>query len=375
METLDDYRKKIDNIDKQLIGLFERRMDIVLKVAEFKRQNNLPVLQKSREEQVVGQVVSYLENPDYRHAAADFIRQVMRISRECQKQQIRSLSYENGKTEKISGIIGFQGTAGSFSEEALIGYFGKSASRKAYEEFEDVFTALQKDEIAYGVLPIENSYTGGISSIYDLLEKYGFFIIGELCIPICHHLVGTEGTTLDSIREIYSHNQGFEQSGEFLSRHKEYTLIPYRNTAISAQYVGQCRDRSKAAIASRRAAELYGLRLIQENIQNKNDNSTRFVIVGKCLVQDSSCDKVSVVFSMDHKAGTLYNLLGVFAKNQLNLVKIESRPKKDNPWTYYLYADFEGSIGSEATQSALAQIQKSAAYFRVLGCYRADHQS
>lgn len=372
MDTLNDYRKEIEKIDKQMIALFEQRMDLAGKIADFKKQNNLQVLQKSREEQVIENAVANLDNKEYAQCATDFIIQLMRISRDFQKQQIQFIPMRadyNSKEKNNHETAAFQGTFGSFSEEALVQYFGKDTKTKAYDEFEDVFKAIQNDQAQYGVLPIENSTTGGVSEVYDLLEKYGYYITGEIYIPIRQHLLGVLGTRLDTIKEVYSHTQGFEQSTEFLSIYKNFRKIPYYNTAVSAEYVSQHKDTSKAAIASERAAEIYNLEVIVRNIQNKNDNSTRFIIISKNLLKDESANKVSVVFSMDHKAGTLYNLLGCFAENQLNLVKIESRPKKDNPWTYYLYMDFEGNINSPNTQNALTRIQKASAYFRILGSY------
>ncbi len=371
MNLLDDYRKEIELIDKQFITLFEQRMDLVLKIAEIKKKHHLQVLQKSREEQVIENALANLNKKKYIQCATDFIMQIMRISRDMQKQQMQ-FAHTSGKLLNIKNkckTIGFQGVAGSFSEEALIQYFGEEVSRKPYEEFEDVFLGLKNNEVQYGILPIENSTTGAVNVVYDLLEKYGYYIIGEVYIPIRQHLMGISGASFGGIKEVYSHTQGFEQSTDFLNNHKHFRLIPYHNTAVSAKYVSQIKDNTKAAVASRRAAQIYNLDIIEENIQNKNNNATRFIIMSKDLFADKQANKVSVVFSMDHKAGTLYNLLGAFAENELNLVKIESRPKCDNPWTYYLYADFEGNINNENTKNALEQIQKASAYFRVLGSY------
>ncbi len=373
LDLLDDYRKEIELIDRRLIALFEQRMDFVLEIAEIKKKHHLQVLQKSREEQVIENALANLNNKEYKQYVTDFIIQIMRISRDMQKQQMQYAHRckEPLNTENICKAVGFQGVSGSFSEEALIQYFGEDVCQKAYKEFEDVFVALKNNEIRCGILPIDNSTTGAVSIVYDLLEKYGYYIIGEVYIPVCQHLMGVTGASLDCIDEVYSHTQGFEQSTEFLTKHKHLRLIPYHNTAVSAKYVSQIKDMTKAAIASRRAAQIYNLNIIEENIQNKNNNATRFIIVSKDLFANEQANKVSVVFSMDHKAGTLYNLLSFFAENRLNLVKIESRPKCDNPWTYYLYADFEGNINNENTKKALDQIQKASAYLRILGSYPA----
>ena len=372
MDTIEDYRKQIDIIDKQLIELFEKRIDLVLDIVEFKKKNNMEILQRNREEQIIQNAVANLNNKNYEGLASDFISQILRISKEYQKKKISEVKNKPLISDSATETIGFQGAFGSFSEQALIQYFGYAAERNYYLEFEDVFKALENNEIKYGILPIENSYTGGISIIYDLLEKYNFYIAGEICLPVRHNLIGIKGTTTESIKEIYSHSQGFEQSTDFLANYKNYKLIPYYNTAFGAEFVSNSKDITKAAIASARAAEIYDLNIIKENIQNKDDNKTRFIIASKELIKDNLSNKVSVVFSMDHKSGTLYSLLSCFAENNLNLVKVESRPKKDKPWNYVLYLDFEGNINNENTQKALIKIQNSSAYFRLLGSYISD---
>ena len=258
-----------------------------------------------------------------------------------------NISTNKNKRELRNIKIGYQGVKGSFSEEAMIKYFGESHTTIDYEEFEDVFVALKNNEIDYGILPIENSCTGAITTVYDLLVKYGLYIVGEECIKIDQNLIGVKGSKLEDIKEIYSHPQGFEQSSEFLSKQNNLKLIPFHNTAISAKYISELNDKSKAAIASLRAAKIYGLDVIEKEINDKDNNHTKFIIVGRKLESSKECNKITVVFSLDDKAGTLYNLLRHFAENNINMIKIESRPSKDQPWQYLLYVDFEGNIENE----------------------------
>lgn len=218
-------------------------------------------------------------------------------------------------------------------------------------------------------LPIENSSTGAISQVYDLLYKYGFYIVGEECIKINQHLIGKQGTSLDKIKEVYSHPQGFEQSSEFLKNYSSWKLIPFHSTADSVKLVSDLNDESKAAIASKRAAKIYDLEVIKENINNQSENSTRFIVISKNLETDSSCNKVSVVFSLEHKAGTLYKLLSHFAENDINMMKIESRPMEKGAWKYFLYVDFEGNLESEKVGKALKLIEQNSSYFKLLGAY------
>ena len=363
MATLEDYRNEIDNIDNELISLFERRMNVAKKVAEYKKQNNLPILNEKREEEVILKNVNLLKNKEYSKITKEFFEKIMELSRELQSELI------NNKEEKIVKI-GYQGVKGSFSEEALIKYFKSYEALESYDEFIDVFKALEKDEIKYGVLPIENSYTGAITEVYDLLVKYNFYIVGEECIKINQHLLGVKGSRIEEIKEIYSHPQGFAQSKSFLSNLKSVKLIPYHNTAISAKYVSENDDFTKAAIASKRAGEIYGLETLKENINDNKDNYTKFIIIGKDLAYDYECNKISVVFSLEDKAGTLYNLLRYFAENNINMIKIESRPNKNESWKYLLYVDFEGNLDEFYVKSALNLIQKNSIYFKIIGNYK-----
>jgi len=372
MKDLNQCRKEIDEIDKELLRLFEKRMDVAINVAEYKKENNLPILNYKREEEVINKNIGNLKNKDYENITRKFFINLMELSRSLQEKVISEevkIDIKNINIDK-SKRLGFQGLIGSFSEEALLKYFGEDINTTPYEEFEDVFEALKNNEIDYGILPIENSWTGAISQVYDLLSKYGFYIIAEECIKIDQHLIGIEGTTVETIKEIYSHPQGFEQSDEYLKNHHDWKLIPYRNTAISAKMVQDLNDKSKAAIASERAAKIYNLNIIKESINNNKDNHTKFIIIGRDLLVSENCNKTSVVFSLEDEAGTLYRLLRYFAENNINMIKIESRPNKHTSWKYLLYVDFEGNLNNEEVQNAIKLIKENSGYFKLLGNYK-----
>lgn len=373
MEGLDDYRKSIDELDKKITELFEKRMDVVLKVGEYKKKNGLPIFDKKREDAVIEKNLGYLKNKDYAEETRRFFKRLMETARELESRisedHINKNESTNDKITSTKDKIGFYGVNGSFSEEAMIKYFGENKYSKDYEEFEDVFIAVKNNDIDYGVLPIENSSTGAISDVYDLLYKYGFYIVGEVCIRVNQNLVGIKGTTLETITEVYSHPQGFGQSTEFLKSYSGWDLIPFHSTANSAKLVNDLKDNSKAAIASKRVASIYNLEIIKENINNQSENFTRFVVIGKEVKKNPKADKVSVVFSLDDEAGTLYKLLRHFAENDINMIKIESRPMKNGPWKYLLYVDFEGNLDSSKVKKALLLIEKSSPYFKMLGYY------
>ncbi|SFU67476.1 chorismate mutase [Clostridium sp. DSM 8431] len=375
MADLSDYRREIDELDKELVALFEKRMNVVKKVAQYKKENNLEVFHKDRENIVFEKAVACLKDKSYTDEVIKFINATMEIGKGVQQriiddtEKMTKLDIKRKEIDKTK-LVAYPGVAGAFSEEAAIRVFGEDSKRTAYEDFEDVCNALKEGKVDYGILPIENSSTGAISDTYDLLRKYGFFIIGEKCIKIEQNLVGIEGTKLSDIEEVYSHTQGIRQCSEFLKGNKDWVLIPYHNTAVSAKHVKELNDKSKVAIASKTAAKLYGLNVIEEGINNQNDNYTRFVAITRKPEVSKDANKVSVVFSLENEAGTLYRLLSYFAENNINMIKIESRPMKNESWKYFLYVDFEGDIADESVNNALKLIEQNSAYFRLLGAYK-----
>ena len=381
MADLDDYRVRIDEIDREITKLFEERMNVVLSVADYKMKNNLPIFNRGREDEVIEKNIGYLENKDYAGELKEFYNDLMEVSRHLQNRKMqeseKKSSIEELKKSKAvynkkdtDKKIGFFGVSGSFTEEAMFKYFGRVKDPKAYDEFEDVFLAVKNNEIDYGVVPIENSSTGAIAQVYDLLYKYEFYIVGEQCVRAEQNIVGVKGTTLDDIKEVYSHPQPFAQSTEFLKCHPEWKLIPFHSTSVSAKLVSDLKEKSKVAIASKRAAQIYNLDIIKENINNQSQNTTRFIIISKNLESDESCNKVSVVFSIDDKAGTLYKLISHFAENNINMIKIESRPMEHGTWNCFLYVDFDGNIDSPEVITALNLIRQNSPYFKLLGGYR-----
>ncbi|MGL4569463.1 MAG: chorismate mutase [Clostridium sp.] len=374
MDALEGYRKEIDNIDKEITRLFEERMNVVLNVAKYKKENNLPIFHKGREEVVINKNIERLNNKDYSLEIRKFFNGMMEVSRELQSRKLSDESNNDNEVKELKvlneDIIGFQGVPGSFSEEALLKHFGEDNKRIFFEEFEDVFKALKDGKINYGILPVENSSTGGINEVHDLLIKYGFYIVGEESIKVEEHLMAPKNATLDTIKEVYSHPQGFSQSTEFLKGFENLRLIPFHNTATSAKLVSELNSIEKAAIASERASSIYNLEIIKRNISNNKNNCTRFIVIGRELLKEESANKVSIVFSLEDKPGTLYKLLKYFGENDINMIRIESRPTKGERWKYFLYVDFEGNVQNNEEKKAIEFIKCSSEYFRLLGWYK-----
>lgn len=279
---------------------------------------------------------------------------------------------EGMNTTSISSpIVGYQGVPGAYGEQAACSYFkDKKAKFIPHDAFEDVIEALEKGEINYGVLPIENSSAGEILDTYDFMNSKEIYIVGEEVIRIQHHLLGIQGSRLEDIREVYSHPQGLSQSKVFLKNHDFMKPCPYINTATACQYVSKSQDPTKAAIGSKRAGQLYDLQVLASDIHYNKSNFTRFVILAKhmCITEESN--KISVLFSTQHVSGSLYKILGHFAYNGLNLLKIQSRPILNKKWEYFFFADFEGNLQDANVLVALSKMIEECSTFKILGNYK-----
>ena len=380
---LSEIRESINEVDQSLAQLFEKRMELVALVAEYKIENDIPILNSEREKQVIDRALESLRDKSLSREMEIFFNELMAISREYQSRYIdeKFVAQTRGSDEAwgISALasretkklkIGFQGVEGSFSEEALLNYFGREAMTSSFRFFEDVFMAIDRGYVDYGILPVENSSTGSVNEVYDLLRKYGCHINGEIVLKVKQNLLGVKGASMEDIKEVYSHSQGFQQSAEFFKEHPSWKLIPYHNTALGAKLVSEAGDISRAAVASERAAAIYGLDILKENLNFNSKNYTRFVIVGKDLELDESSDKISVVLTVRHKAGSLCDVLRLFSQEGLNLLKIESRPIMDKSWEYFFHLDFEGNLQDPHVSRIMDQIRSRTTYFKILGNYR-----
>lgn len=378
--NLDEIRDQIDKVDESLTELFEERMDLVIKVAKYKEEKNQKIFDSDREKKVIEKNKSYLQNHEYDRSLEDFYNSLMSISRKFQAKQIFAVKesddvsefemlVENAGTRKSNPLVVYQGVPGAYSEEAMVSVFGEDVRNVNVKEFEDVFKKLKEDGVDYGVLPIENSSTGSISEVYDYLREYGYYVVGETSVKVDQNLLALPGTKLEDIQEVYSHQQGLSQSEDFLKNY-DWKKVPFRNTAESALLVKNEGNKHKAAIASRRAAKLYGLEIVAPSINFNTNNCTRFIVIGKDLEIDRSSNKVSIIFSAPHKAGSLYGALSYFAENNLNMLRIESRPVVAKSWEYFFYIDFEGNLKDPDLRKAIADIEKSSTYFKLLGNYK-----
>jgi len=261
----------------------------------------------------------------------------------------------------------FQGETGAFSEDAAISFFG-DVETIPYCTFNDVFQAVLSDEVEFGVVPVENSQAGSINETYDLLLNYPVVIFGEVNMRINHFLVALPGETLESITAVHSHPQALAQCQEFIGK-LNVQIFPGYNTAGSAKRIREEGIKGTAAIASRRAAEIYDLTILASNIETNINNYTKFFIISKKQAKHSKTNKTSLVLSTKNVPGALYSILGAFANRNINLTKLESRPGRERPWEYVFYVDFEGHINDDLCKDALEDIKGKTSFIKILGSY------
>ena len=353
MNQLDKAREKINAIDVQMRELFEQRMKAVEEVAEYKLKNNMKIFDPNREAEVVEKNSIKMQNEKLNPYYREYIQAVMDISKSYQESIVNCDTY------------GYQGVLGAFSHIATQRLF-PHGKMKNYAAFEGAVKGVLNHEIAKAVLPSENSYTGEVGEILDLLFKYDVVIQSIYDLKINQNLLGLKGATLCDIKQVYSKDQAINQCQDFL-KNFDYELIPYANTALAAKFVSESQDKSKAAIASIETAELYGLEVLAENINTSKDNTTRFVVVGNELPEDGN--HLSIVFTVHHESGQLAKIMQIVAKYGFNMENIKSRSLKDASWQYYFYMEIEGHYRDEKMQSMLEECRNSSSNFKVIGVY------
>lgn len=265
--------------------------------------------------------------------------------------------------------VAFQGERGAFSEEAAFSFFGNKIETVGYKSFSDVFGAVEKGKVDFGIVPIENTLEGTVGQNYDLLLKSRVKIFGEKILRIQHCLVAPKGTKLSSIKKVYSHPQALGQCREFLEKKKLEAVAAY-DTAGSVKLIAEGKlEKNAAAIASERAARVYQMKILKKGIETNKKNFTRFFIISKKEAKEAKENKTSIVFSTLHVPGALFKALAPFAKRNINLTKIESRPIVGRPWEYNFYLDFEGHKSDKNVKEALKELKKYTTFLKVLGSY------
>ena len=350
--NLEELRGKIDEVDAKIVRLIAERIKVVEEIGGEKRRQGKQIEDKEREQRVLENVRSLAREENVTQELIDTIY-----------QQIITAS------KGVEGITAaFQGEIGAYSEEAAVHFFGPSVQVKPCESLDDVFKTVEKGEVQFGVVPIENSLEGSISRVYDLLLDSSLRVCGETEVRVIHCLIASPETRLDLIKRVYSHPQALGQCQAFL-KHLNCELIPTYDTAGSVKMIKEKGITDGAAIASTRAAEIYGMKILAREIEDNPNNFTRFFILGKQDSPPSGNDKTSIVFSVKHKPGALYEFLKKLSSRGINLTKIESRPTRQKPWEYNFYLDFEGHREDKVASRTLEELEEISLFVKVLGSY------
>jgi len=349
-----ELRKKIDEVDARIIELLGERLSIAREIGKDKRTEKRRIEDRKREQEVIEHVKSLARE-----------RKIDISDEEIESIYRHIIAAAKG----AQGIeVAFQGEIGAYSEEAVFNYFGTAVQIRPRETLEEVFRVVEDGEVQFGVVPIENSLEGIISRVYDLLLESSLKVGGETEVRVIHCLIARPGTGLDTIKRVYSHPQALGQCRNFL-KHLNAELVPTYDTAGSVKMIKEKRMTDSAAIASARAAEIYGMNIVAKGIEDNPNNFTRFFVLAKEDSTPTGNDKTSIAFTTKDRPGALYEILGEFARRNINLSKLESRPTRQKPWQYNFYLDFEGHREDRLAREALENLEKNLIFLKVLGSY------
>ncbi len=376
-KVLVESRKRIDDIDSQIATLFLERMEVARQVAKFKEENKLTILDSGREGEILANVTRGIPDEMVEYMKLLY-NTLFAVSKSYQEICIVGKSQVEKEVEKTlanakdnfpkRATVACQGIKGSNSMTACKKIF--SVPDIMYmDNFDAIFKAVESGLCKYGMLPIENNLHGSVTEVYDLMKKHNFKIVRSVKVKITHTLLAKKGTKIQDIKTIYSHPQAIGQCSEFLERNPKIKVVEYDNTATAAEFVANIEDKTVAAIASQDCAKLYGLEMIDDNIQNSHNNYTRFICIGKEGEIYKGSNKISLMFTLPHSPGALYSILSKFTSVGINVSKLESRPIPAMDFEFMFYIDFDGDICDAESRRLLTQVEQSSDMFSYLGSY------
>ncbi len=374
---LADYRQEINEIDEEMTRLFGRRMQVSAKIAQYKSEHDLPVLDSKREREKL-QAVSESLPEDLQDYGVSLYSLILDLSRNYQN---RILNTSSALADEIRAAV--QNTPQLFPEKAVVacqgveGAYSQIASERLFRlpnifyfnTFDAVFSAIERGLCRYGVIPVENSTAGSVNEVYDLMMRHNFKIVRSVRVKIDHNLLAKPGAKLGDIREIYSHEQAINQCSAFLSTLEGVKVVPVENTAAAASMVAQSERKDIAALASRPCIELYGLENLKASVQNEGNNYTRFICISKNLEIYPGADRSSLMLTISHNPGSLYKALQRFFAYGINLNKIESRAIPDRNFEFLFYFDIETSVYSPSFIQLMTSINDICEEMHYLGSY------
>ena len=376
MSTLEELREQMDEVDDQIAKLYRERMHLCDEIGAYKVRSGVKVLDRQREREKLQHVTGQMEDEFCKKGVRELFEQLMSMGRKLQYQRL----VEAGALGRLPFIgvdsldaegarVVFPGTEGAYSQAATEHYFGKNCNSFYVKTFREAMEAIEEGSADFAVLPIENSTAGAVDEMYDLLVEFENYIVGETVIPIQNTLSALPGTKFDEIERVYSKGVALMQASRFLEEHGDWQQISVANTAIAAKKVRDEQDKSQAAVCSAYAAEVHGLEVLADNINDESGNCTRFIVVTnqKIFLKDAS--KISLCLEHSHESGSLYHMLSHFIYNDLNMTKIESRPIEGRNWEYRFFIDIEGNLADAAVKNAIRGLREEARSLRILGNY------
>ena len=376
--SLDEIRLRLNELDDQLLSLLSERRKLSIEVAKSKVETSKPVRDAVREQQLLVKLIN--SGKDQYQLDAQFITKLFHtiIEDSVLLQQAYLQNLANPQSRKPLARVAFLGSKGSYSHLATREYFSRKNTELVElncDQFKEVTKTVESGHADYGVLPIENTSSGSINEVYDLLQHTTLYIVGEITQPIEHCLVATKDIRLEDLKVLYSHPQPHQQCSEFLSRLKGVQLKTCASTADAMKKVQELNRDDVAAIGNASSGKLYGLQTIQSNIANQTENHTRFIVVARKPVEVSTQipAKTTLIMSTSQEAGSLVATLLVLQRFGINMTKLESRPIMGNPWEEMFYVDLEAHLDSENMQQALAELTKLTKHLKVLGCYPSEN--
>lgn len=375
--NIDEYRNRIDRIDKQLVTLFCERMDTASDIAAWKKEQKRPVFDPERERQKLLEVASSVPE-ELREYTASLYSLLFELSRSYQN---RLLGTASELTAQIQGAIdetpalfpsdasvACQGVAGAYSQIACDRLFKRPAVLYL-SSFDAVFSAIESGLCRYGVVPLENSTAGSVNAVYDLMMNHNFRIVRSVRIKVDHCLLVNPGTRREEIRKIYSHQQAISQCEKYLQSFPNARVIPCENTAVAAKMVAEAGRRDAAALSSHSCGKIYGLSCLESSVQDMDNNFTRFICISKKLEIYPGADRTSLMAVLPHEPGSLYKLLSRFYALGLNLNKLESRPLPNRNFEFMFYFDLETSVYSPQFLQLMGEMPTLCEEFSYLGSY------
>lgn len=374
--NLDELRSGIDEVDRELLRLFLRRMELVQQVADYKAANNLPIYQPKREEELLARI-GQLAGKELSVPSQMLFAAMMDISKAVQHHSLADegelaamLSRAVHSPEPIAegAVVACQGVRGAYSYLAAA-HLVNRPERVCYDRFSDVCDAVLSGKARYGVLPLENSSAGSVGEVYDLLSRGGVYIIKAYDLTVTHCLLGKPEADALQVRTVYSHPQALSQCSEFIAAHRDITEMPCTNTAVAAQQVSQQGDLTCAALAHEECAALYGLHILARNVQNNDNNQTRFILISKTPAVYPDARRIALMLKTAHTPGSLYRVMSRFAARGMNITKIESRPIPERPFEFMFFFEFDGNVAADGVRALLQSLDNDPGTFRFLGNY------